>query len=68
VTDGVMTPERELWACAIEIERQYGEAAPAFIAERIGALAMAGDVAGMARWKAIATCVDAMRADVSNPH
>lgn len=57
-----MTAERELWACALAVERQHGERARAFIAERIGALAVAGDVAGLERWKSIATCLDAMRA------
>jgi hypothetical protein len=49
-----MTPERELWACALLIEREHGDNAPVFIAERIGALALAGDAAGVERWKAIA--------------
>lgn len=49
-----MTPERELWACALLIERQHGDDAPAFIASRIGELALAGDAAGVERWKAIA--------------
>lgn len=49
-----MTPERELWACALLVERQHGDDAPAFIASRIGALSLAGDAAGVERWKAIA--------------
>jgi hypothetical protein len=49
-----MTDEQHLWACALAIERQHGERAPRFVAERIGALALAGDAAGVARWKAIA--------------
>lgn len=50
----MMTPERELWACALLIEKQYGEGAAAHIAERIQSLAASGDVAGAARWSAIA--------------
>ena len=46
--------ERELWACAIEVLRQHGSRAPAFVAERIGALVLAGDAAGVATWKATA--------------
>lgn len=49
-----MTPEKELWACALLVEREHGENAPVWIAERIGALALEGDAAGVARWKAIA--------------
>ena len=49
-----ITPERELWACALLIEREQGDNAAVYIAERIGALAQEGDAAGVARWKAIA--------------
>ncbi|AQA00601.1 hypothetical protein BWQ93_01585 [Sphingopyxis sp. QXT-31] len=57
-----MTPERELWACALLVERQHGEAAPLWIATRIGELALAGDMAGVERWKAIAAKLDQCRA------
>jgi len=56
-----MTPERELWACALLVEREHGERAPLWIAERLGALALAGDAAGVERWKAIAAKLDALR-------
>jgi hypothetical protein len=56
-----MTPERELWACALLIERQHGEVAPLWIATRIGELALAGDMAGVERWKAIASKLDQCR-------
>ena len=48
------TEERHLWACALAVEKQHGARAGIFIAERIGALALAGDTAGVERWKAIA--------------
>ena len=38
----------------LAIEKQHGEQAGVWIAERIGALALAGDGEGVARWKAIA--------------
>ncbi len=50
----MITPERELWACALAIEKQHGNQAAVWIADRIGALALDGDAAGVARWKAIA--------------
>lgn len=50
----VITAERELWACALLVEREQGDNAAVYIAERIGALALAGDADGVARWKAIA--------------
>ncbi len=56
-----MAPDRELWACALEVERQHGDRAPVLVAERIGALALAGDVEGVDRWRTIAHCLDALR-------
>jgi len=49
-----MTPERELWACALLVEREHGDHAAAWVAARIEALAAEGDPDGVARWKAIA--------------
>ncbi len=49
-----MTPDQERWAEALAIERWKGADAPRWIAERIGALALAGDVAGVERFRAIA--------------
>lgn len=49
-----LTEERHLWACAAAIEKLHGVRAPVFIAERIGALAIVGDAAGIERWQAIA--------------
>lgn len=48
----------EMWACAHKIAQQYGDRAPVHIAERIGALALAGEMAGVATWKRIADRVD----------
>ena len=57
-----MVPDdRELWACALQVERQHGNDAPRFVAERIGALAVAGDEQGIATWKAIAERIDKLR-------
>lgn len=47
---------------ALAIERRYGVGAPRHVAERIGALAQAGDMAGVERWKAIAVRLDQLRA------
>lgn len=54
-------PEWEIWACALEVERQYGDDGPRRIAERIGALALAGDAIGVEAWKAIAARYDQLR-------
>jgi hypothetical protein len=50
--------ERELWACASMVIEQHGDHAPMFVAERIGALAVAGDQAGVDTWQAIAMRMD----------
>ena len=52
-----LTPEQHILACALEVERQHGERAPVLVAERIGALALEGDVAGVTMWKAIAAAM-----------
>jgi len=50
--------ERELWSAAAMVQRQHGDQAPRFVAERIGALAVAGDAAGIEAWRAIAARLD----------
>ena len=54
-----LTPEQHILACALEVERQHRERAPVFVAERIGALALEGDFAGVEMWKAIAVAMSA---------
>ena len=49
-----MIDDRELWACANEVLRQHGGQARMLVTERIRALALAGDGAGVATWQAIA--------------
>lgn len=49
-----MNRSQEIMAEALWVERTQGDDGPAFIASRIGALALTGDAAGIERWKAIA--------------
>ena len=66
-----MIAERELWACANEVLRQHGARSAAFIAERVTALALAGDHAGVATWRAIAARMDQLTGDADGdaiPH
>jgi len=58
-----MTPigDRELWACALRLIEDHGDAAERQVAERIGACAVAGDDVGIATWKAIARWIDGIR-------
>jgi len=57
----MLPDDRELLACALQVERQHGDDAPRFVAERIGALAVAGDQEGIATWKSIARRLDQLR-------
>ncbi len=57
-----MLSDRELWACAAEVQRQHGDRAPVYVAERIGALVLAGDPEGVTTWKAIAARLQQLRA------
>jgi hypothetical protein len=56
-----MLTQWEIWACAAEVQREHGEAAPVFVAARIGALVLEGDVEGIATWKAIAARLQQLR-------
>lgn len=49
-----MIDDRELWACALAVLRQHPDDAEVFTAERLGALAQAGDEAGLNVWLEIA--------------
>jgi hypothetical protein len=60
--------DRELCACALELVKQHGDAVPKHIAERIGALALAADVAGIEAWKGIVARVDQLRAESERPN
>lgn len=58
-----MIGDRELWACALAIERRYQTQANAHAAARINALLAAGDLAGVAVWRRIADALLQLRAD-----
>ena len=45
---------QERWAEALHVERVHGAGASRFVAERIGALALNDDSAGVERWRQIA--------------
>jgi len=62
----VAADDRELWACALQVERQHGTDAPRFVAERIGALAVVGDEEGIATWKMIAERLDRLNSSRAN--
>ena len=57
----MMTLDRERLAEALAIERLHGDSAQFYIAERIGALALADDTAGVARFREIAAALDRLR-------
>lgn len=55
--------ELELWSAANMVLTTHGACAPVFVAERIGALALAGDGEGVAAWQAIAHRLSELGAD-----
>lgn len=55
-----MTAEEERWAEVLLAVRLHGDRAPDWIAERIAALASAGDETGVARFKGMAKRLDAL--------
>ncbi|PKB25307.1 hypothetical protein B0I00_0501 [Novosphingobium kunmingense] len=49
-----MLSDWELWACANQVLKAQGDKAALYVAEQIGALALAGDDDGIKTWQAIA--------------
>ena len=58
-----LTPEQERWAEALTIMRQRGPEAPLWVAARIGALAIAGEMDDVARFRQFATIMDQVLAE-----
>lgn len=56
-----MISDRELWACANQVLNHHGPDVDRFIAERMAALAAAGDEAGTRAWLSIAERIDQLR-------
>ncbi|WP_336973814.1 DUF6961 family protein [Sphingobium aromaticiconvertens] len=55
-----MTHDQFLWGKVSIVMKQHGEQAPPKAAERIGTIAVAGDMAGVKLWKVIACRMDMM--------
>ncbi|TKD51551.1 DUF6961 family protein [Sphingomonas baiyangensis] len=58
----------EVWACALNVERVYGEKAMDHIEERMKDLSQAGDNKGLLTWLRIADCLDDLRLANRTPH
>ena len=58
-----MLTDRERSAVAVTVIRQHGEGVEHFVAERIGALALAGDQDGVVAWRQIAQRVARLNAE-----
>jgi hypothetical protein len=56
-----LSDDLDRWREALKVEATHGDSAPAFIAGRIGALALQGDEAGVERWRQIAAKFDQLR-------
>ena len=57
----VMASEHELWAITLKVERDHGDGAPRYIAQQIGAAAIAGEWDAVTMWKAIAARFDQLQ-------
>lgn len=57
-----MTADQERLAEALAVQRLHGPDGPRWIAERIGSLAVAGDAAGVERFRAIAAAYERLLA------
>jgi len=55
-----MTPDQHLWACALEVERQHGEAAYLFAAMRADELEAEGAFEGARTWRAILKLIESL--------
>ena len=58
----MITKAEEVMAEALWVETNKGAGGPQFIAEQIAALARRGDERGIARWNAIASAFNQLRA------
>lgn len=54
------TRDQELWALALSIERKHGSCGSRVIAEKIGALALAGETGGVNLWREVAKRYEAL--------
>lgn len=50
--------EREIWACAHEVIRRYGDAAAFHAAQRADTLLEKSDIAGQRTWLRILRCIN----------
>lgn len=49
-----LTRDQELWALALWVEKHHGTDGPGFIAEKVGELALAGEIGGVELWRTVA--------------
>lgn len=58
-----MTRDQELWGVASMMLNRHGQDAPVKVAERLGALAVAGEAEGVTMWQEVARRLHALIAD-----
>ena len=63
----MVTPNQFRWDEALSLEKLHGHVAPHFVAERIGALALAGDAAAVEPFLQIADRLEALFCRTSVP-
>jgi hypothetical protein len=63
----MMKPDQFRWAEALALKTLHGDAAPRFVAERIGTLALTNDTARVERLRRIAGRIEALMCRTSAP-
>lgn len=57
----VLNRDQQRWAAALWVEKNHGDAEPAYIAKEVERLTLEGDYAGVETWNAIADRFDQLR-------
>lgn len=57
-----MRHDQQSWAVALWVEKKHGHRASHYIAEQIDRMALEDDAAGMAQWRQVARCYEALGA------
>lgn len=56
-----MTRDKELWALALWVEKHHGADGPRLIAEKVGELALDGEMGGVDLWREVANRFEALK-------
>ena len=63
-----LTPDEQLWGAALAILRIHGDGARMHVVERLGTLALDGDLEGVAVWQGIAARLEELIQNQGTSH